>query len=186
MRIRMSCLKWAAPAVAVLVFVCGGPAQAQTYTWDAVAGNGQIDDGPGTWSVGGPNWFDGTNYDQNWYDGANAVFGGGVSGTAGVVAISGGVSPASVTFNQPFAGNYTISGDPINLNSNGIADNATGTTTINSNIALGATQNLFGRFQRHAGPWRRHHRWQQPGRHRPRHADRFQRRQCDQQFGDRE
>ena len=112
--------------------------QAVTYTWDVTPGDGAtITDGTGTWSVGTPNWNVG-GVDQNWADANDAIFGGGASGTAGAVTVGGTVVPTSLTFNQPFAGNYTLNGGTISLGAaaTDITDNAVGTTTINSNISL--------------------------------------------------
>jgi fibronectin-binding autotransporter adhesin len=108
---------------------------AAVYQWDAVAGgDAVVQDGTGTWSVAGANWYDRTApiNDQNWTDGNDALFGSGASGTAGKVTVSGTVAPSSLTFEQPFDGNYTLSGGTISLGSGGITDNATGVTTVGS------------------------------------------------------
>ena len=121
-------------AIAGLLFALA-PAGAATYQWDAQSGTGStVEDGTGAWQVGGPNWYDQTTAanDVTWVDGNDAVFGGGISGAAGTVTVSGPVSPAGLTFNQPFAGDYTLSGGTINLGSGGITDNATGTATVSS------------------------------------------------------
>jgi hypothetical protein len=86
-------------------------------TWDVGLGDGAvITDGTGTWSVGTPNWNN-AGVDQLWADANIAVFGGGTSGTAGAVTVGGTVVPTSLTFNQPFAGNYTLNGGTISLGS---------------------------------------------------------------------
>ena len=116
--------------------------QAATYTWDVAAGDGAVlTDGTGTWSVGAPNWND-AGVDQNWADNKTAVFGGGTSGTAGAVTVTSAVAPTSLTFNQPFAGNYTLSGGTIDITvGDGITDNGTaGNTIVNS--ALTGTASL--------------------------------------------
>jgi len=124
-------------AAAGLVFAVA-PAGAQSnYQWDAGVGTGStVQDGGGTWSVGGPNWYrqSPSANDQNWVDGNNALFGGGASGTAGAVTVSGTVAPTSLTLNQPSAGNYTITGGTITLGDGGITANATGTTTVSSTL----------------------------------------------------
>ena len=67
------------------VAVCSQPAGAQdTYQWDAGVGTGStIEDGPGTWSVGIPNWHNqtATANDQPWANGNDAVIGGGTGGS---------------------------------------------------------------------------------------------------------
>ncbi len=123
-------------ALAALILVPTG-ADAQ-LTWDVTSGDGAvITDGTGTWAVGSPNWNN-AGVDVNWADANIAVFGGGTSGTAGAVTVSGPVIPTSITFNQPFAGNYTLNGGTISLGAaaTDITNNAVGTTTINSNIVL--------------------------------------------------
>ena len=116
--------------------------QAATSRWDVAAGDGAVlTDGTGTWSVGAPNWND-AGVDQNWADNKTAVFGGGTSGTAGAVTVTSAVAPTSLTFNQPFAGNYTLSGGTIDITGGGgITDNGTaGNTIVNS--ALTGTASL--------------------------------------------
>ena len=116
--------------------------QAATSRWDVAAGDGAVlTDGTGTWSVGAPNWND-AGVDQNWADNKTAVFGGGTSGTAGAVTVTSAVAPTSLTFNQPFAGNYTLSGGTIDITvGDGITDNGTaGNTIVNS--ALTGTASL--------------------------------------------
>ena len=127
-------------ACAVLMLVPMG--QAATSRWDVAAGDGAVlTDGTGTWSVGAPNWND-AGVDQNWADNKTAVFGGGTSGTAGAVTVTSAVAPTSLTFNQPFAGNYTLSGGTIDITGGGgITDNGTaGNTIVNS--ALTGTASL--------------------------------------------
>ena len=127
-------------ACAVLMLVPMG--QAATSRWDVAAGDGAVlTDGTGTWSVGAPNWND-AGVDQNWADNKTAVFGGGTSGTAGAVTVTSAVAPTSLTFNQPFAGNYTLSGGTIDITvGDGITDNGTaGNTIVNS--ALTGTASL--------------------------------------------
>ena len=127
-------------ACAVLMLLPMG--QAATSRWDVAAGDGAVlTDGTGTWSVGAPNWND-AGVDQNWADNKTAVFGGGTSGTAGAVTVTSAVAPTSLTFNQPFAGNYTLSGGTIDITvGDGITDNGTaGNTIVNS--ALTGTASL--------------------------------------------
>jgi hypothetical protein len=113
--------------------------QAATYRWDVAAGDlGVITDGTGNWSVGTPNWNSGAGDVPNWADANDAVFGGGTSGTAGAVTVTGTVAPTHLTFNQPFAGNYTLSGGTINITGGGgITDNGTAGNTIVSSALTG-------------------------------------------------
>jgi autotransporter-associated beta strand protein len=108
---------------------------AAPYTFDASQGTATLQDGSGTWDTVTPTWWNGTNgtADVAWVNGGDAVFGGGSSGTAGAVAISGTISANSVTFNTPFAGNYTLNGNagPLLAINSFMADNSATTTTIN-------------------------------------------------------
>ena len=112
---------------------------AAVYQWDAVAGgDAVVQDGTGTWSVAGANWYDRTapTNDQNWADGHHAIFGGGHGGTAGTVTITGTVNAASVTLNDPFAGNYTLEGTGV-LNSIGsLVKNGSATATLGGVAAI--------------------------------------------------
>jgi hypothetical protein len=131
-----------AGSIAAFAALMLAPTGQAGLTWDVTAGDGAVlTDGTGTWSVGTPNWNVG-GVDQNWTDGNDAIFGGGASGTAGAVTVGGTVVPANITFNTPFAGNYTLNGGTISLGAAGtdITNNAVGTTTINSNIAVTADQ----------------------------------------------
>jgi fibronectin-binding autotransporter adhesin len=114
------------------------PAAAGTYNWNGGGGTSSIIDGPGTWSAGTGTWYDGvSNYSALWSNGNGAVFGGGSSGAAGTVSVSGSVSATNLTFSQPASGNYAFSGGTISLSGNTLTDNATGITTINSNLTIG-------------------------------------------------
>jgi autotransporter-associated beta strand protein len=129
------------PLVAAVctLLVMVGPAKAATYWWDVVSGDGAtITDGSsaGNWETD-LFWNDGLG----WVDGNDAVFGGGSAGIAGTVTIGTTVAPTSLTFRQPAAGNYTLSGGTISLGAGTtIKDYAQGTTTINSNIGLTTNQ----------------------------------------------
>jgi len=147
-------------ACAVLMLLPMG--QAATYRWDVAAGDlGVITDGAGNWSVGTPNWNTGAGDVPNWADNKTAVFGGGTSGTAGAVTVTSAVAPTNLTFNQPFGGNYTLSGGTIDITGgDGITDNGTaGNTIVNSaltgtaslNKMAGGTLTLSG-TNAYAGP----------------------------------
>ena len=69
-----------------------------------------MQDGSGTWDSSTLTWWGGATPDVAWTAGSDAVFGGGSSGTAGTVTVSGTVSANSITFNQPYSGNYTLGG----------------------------------------------------------------------------
>ena len=100
----------ATSSVAVLTVNASTPASA--YYWDATSGTTGIQDGAGTWT--NFNWLlNGSGSDVVWdnVSGPNdAVFGGGLSGTAGSVTIpaSTNINVKNITFNAPFAGSYTI------------------------------------------------------------------------------
>ena len=131
--------------VAGLVFALAAVGAADTCQWDAGVGTGSIvEDGGGAWRVGEPNWRNQTTggNDQTWADGNDAVFGGAAADTAGTVTVSGTVAPESLTFDQPFAGSYTLSGGTIALGGGGITNNATGTTTVSSEVTW-SSQTVF-------------------------------------------
>ncbi len=98
-------------ALAMLT-VTAGSARAATLTWDVTTGDGAtITDGTGTWTATAGNFNTGSG-DTTWSNtndaGFIAQFGGGSSGTAGTVAITGTVTPAGISFVPASAGAYTL------------------------------------------------------------------------------
>jgi len=98
-------------AVAGLVFAVA-PAGAQTYTWDAIPGNGiaVIDEGPGAWAAGP--WNDGAVDGLPWVNGNRAILGG--QGTGGGVAgpiVCAGENAFELDVYPTNAGNYTLQGN---------------------------------------------------------------------------
>ncbi|HLX62975.1 MAG TPA: C25 family cysteine peptidase [Planctomycetota bacterium] len=69
------------------------PPPASTFTWNG---------GDGTWAIGAGGWDLG-----NWTDVGNVVIGKGTD-TSGTLTISSSVNPASITFNAPQSGAYTL------------------------------------------------------------------------------
>lgn len=85
---------------------------AATLTWDADGIAPAITDGSGNWDVGGAStWLNGAS-SSTFSTGDDVIFGGGTSGTAGLITLLSSLSAGSLTFNAPFAGNYTIGGGP--------------------------------------------------------------------------
>jgi len=105
------------------------PTGAASLTWDVTTGDaGVITDGAGTWSTGAFLWNDNLAWTNNATTPDDAVFGGGTSGTAGTVTVSGTVNVNNITFNTPFAGTYTIGGTALTLGGSGAT---TPTITVN-------------------------------------------------------
>jgi len=93
----------------LIVLVWAAGAYAATLTWDADTGTAGIQDGSGTWNTANTNWDNaGANVSWNNATPDSAIFGGGASGMAGTVSLGGAITAASITFNAPFAGSYTI------------------------------------------------------------------------------
>ncbi len=149
-------MKWSSLFTKVLFVVLlataglAGMANAVIYTWDVLPGtvdpgNGQIDDGPGTWDAADANnWtIDGGANNIKWTDGSDAVFGTGAAGTAGVVTIAGTVSTPSVTFNKAFDDtSYSLTGGTLTLTGTATVTTDGATNDIASNItgAVGLTK----------------------------------------------
>jgi fibronectin-binding autotransporter adhesin len=110
------------------------PTRAATFVWDTNTMTTGAQDGPGTWVVGMPNWFDQTDSLQNqpWSNGNDAVFGAG-SGAAGTVTLGGPITANSLTFNAAGSGTYTLTGNTLTLTTGAITANAA--ATINSILA---------------------------------------------------
>ena len=129
-------------AVLAVGLLAGSGALAAPYTFDAAAtGTAAFQDGSGTWDTVTPTWWTGSAPDVPWINGNDAVFGGGVSGTAGSVTVSGAISANSLTFNTPFAGSYNLNGTggSLAIAANGfIADNSSGSSTVAVPINFGS------------------------------------------------
>jgi fibronectin-binding autotransporter adhesin len=81
------------------------------YNWDAITGNSALNDGTGNWNSASTNFTTDrgvTNaiLPQN----ANVTFGGGSSGTAGSINVTGAWSLAGLTFLPPSSGTYSLTG----------------------------------------------------------------------------
>lgn len=100
-------------------------AQADILVWDINSGAGGPQDGAGTWSVAGGNWFNQTLATQNqaWINGNDAVFGSN-DGAAGTVSISGPITVGNLTFNAASSGTYTLGGSGTLALSNSTLTNA--------------------------------------------------------------
>lgn len=117
---------------------------AATLTWDAISGNGTLEDGAGTWDGLTPTWtldsgLNNTNWDSVTPD--DAIFGGGSSGAAGTVTLGAPVVVGAITFNAPFAGLYTIdtSTFSLTLNSGITANESAGIQSgVGGSLILGA------------------------------------------------
>lgn len=101
---------------------------ADTLIWDTNTTTPDAQDGTGTWTAGGPNWFNSTQtlQNQSWANGSDAVFGAG-SGTAGTISLSGAISAGNLTFNAATTGTYTLgSSGTLTLVNSTITNNAAG------------------------------------------------------------
>jgi fibronectin-binding autotransporter adhesin len=107
------------------------PARGQV-TWDADPATASPQDGPGTWSTSGTNWWNGAaNVAWPNLTTSAALFGAG-SGSAGTVTVSGSVTTNAITFNSAGSGSYTLTGGTIGL------AGTTPTITANSSGSIGS------------------------------------------------
>jgi autotransporter-associated beta strand protein len=114
------------------------PADAANLTWTTTPG-GTITEGGGTWTTGSAGWWTGAA-NANWAASDNATFGGGTAGTAGTVTLGGNITANKITFNTPFAGNYTLdlAGKTLTTpNVNGAIAAGNTTTTISDSAGTG-------------------------------------------------
>lgn len=131
-------------AIFVALAVPPGIGWSQNLRWDVTTGDGStVTDGPGTSWTAANRWNNGTT-NTNWTNGSNATFGGGASGTAGTVSLTGGVTAGSVTFNTPFAGNYTISTgtNALTVNSGITANTSATISSSTGSLTLGGNNNV--------------------------------------------
>ncbi|MBB5036635.1 autotransporter-associated beta strand repeat-containing protein [Prosthecobacter dejongeii] len=123
---------------------------AATLQYDS-DGTGNITDGNASgWNTTATNkpWYDSTSMTYLAWPNTNAdiaIFGGGISGTAGSVAV-GSVIANGILFNAPFAGSYTLSGGTITLDGTTPTITANVNATITSALAgsVGLTKNGTG------------------------------------------
>ena len=117
--------------------------------WDSTTTSGPLTDGTGIWDTVTSHWTpnSGTTVEVWTGSSSTAIFGGGVSGTAGTVTVSGTIPVANISFIKPFSGQYTLYTGTINLGSSiNVSNNASPTisavisgnnlsyTTANSSI----------------------------------------------------
>ena len=103
--------RWlAAWAMVIAVAVAPVSAWAQV-TWDANTTTSGPQDGSGTWSTSGANWWNGTTGDVVWPNltTSSAIIGAN-SGAAGTITTSGSLTLNAITFNAPGSGTYTLTG----------------------------------------------------------------------------
>jgi len=111
------------------------PADAAILTWTTTPG-GTITEGSGTWTTGAAGWWTGAA-NANWANSDSAIFGGGTAGTADTVTLGSNITAGKITFNTPFAGNYTLdlAGKTLTTQNVNGAITAGNTTTIISDSA---------------------------------------------------
>ena len=90
-------------------------------------------------------WWNGTS-DLVWSNtGCLAVFGGAASGTAGTVNVSGPVTASTVTFNTPYAGNYTLGSSSGTLTiTSGIVQSGSAAVAISVPLVISTSASLSG------------------------------------------
>lgn len=114
--------------------ICAPLAHAASLIWDITPGTAGNQDGSGTWSVGGANWFNSTTStaNQNFANGDSVTFGA-AGGAAGTVTVSGTVVTPSIIFSPATSGAYTVTGGTITLGGGTITSNAN--ASLNSILA---------------------------------------------------
>ncbi|QNN21340.1 PEP-CTERM sorting domain-containing protein [Planctomycetales bacterium ZRK34] len=102
-------------------------------TWDANTGTSGAQDGSGSWTTGGNNWYaDSSNYNWSSATPSSATFGAG--GAGGTVTVDGGgVTANNVAFDASATSEYTVTGGQVTLEGNITADKS---ATIASNLNL--------------------------------------------------
>lgn len=116
----------------LMLFLWLSHSGAATLTWDAISGNGTLEDGAGAWDGLTNTWtldsgLNNTTWNSTTPD--DAIFGGGSSGTAGTVTMGAPLVAGSITFNAPVAGLYTI-------------DTSTFSLTLNSGITANESASI--------------------------------------------
>jgi fibronectin-binding autotransporter adhesin len=142
----------AAVAVAATMTIgLGRSALGDTLIFDAsltAPSSAAIMDGTGTWDQTTQDFFDTTSSppDVAWTNGNNAVFGGGSSGTAGAIGVTVAQSFNNLTFSDPSAGTYSLSGSALTA-SGSIIDNLnvpTNSASVADAITFGSGATLSG------------------------------------------
>lgn len=119
-------------SLTAILALAAAPLRADVLIWDASSTVDNAQDGAGTWTSTGGNWFNSTQSLQNqaWVNGSSAVFGAG-SGAAGTVTLSGSISAAALTFDSAGSGTYTLGGS-------GTLTLSNATLTANASAAISA------------------------------------------------
>lgn len=127
--------------VATALLIHGNAIQSATaanLVWDTVSGTDGAQDGAGTWTPTGGNWFDETNNVQNktWMNAANdiAVFGAG--GTPDTVTISGTVIASGLIFRGVASTAYTLQNGTIALTTGSSVSFGNNTSTATNRVTL--------------------------------------------------
>lgn len=136
----------------ILVLLCGLPAlvthaSAANFVWDVISGTNNAQDGAGTWTATGGNWYDETNNLQNqpWSNAAGntAVFGAG--GTAGTVTVSGTVNTNGLIFRATTVNPaYTLTGGTIALAEGSAITLSDGSSSVAANGRVVISSTLSG------------------------------------------
>ncbi|MDB6168205.1 MAG: uncharacterized protein JWM88_1069, partial [Verrucomicrobia bacterium] len=113
-------------------------ARAAVLNFDASNAFG-IQEGVGAWNTTTPLWTtDAGATNLTFTQGDSAVFGGGISGSAGLVTLGQPITVGSIVFNTPFGGAYNIAGGGFGLTVNDGLFIHTVPSVISNNVAVSA------------------------------------------------
>ena len=117
------------------------PAHAATYTWDADGNDANnTQDGSGTWSTTGLNWFlNNTTADIGWTNNTTDIAAFGVSGgTGGTITLGGSFSAGGIQFTANDSGSFSFVGtQTLTLGSSGIlVGSGAGAETFGSGVSI--------------------------------------------------
>lgn len=139
----MSRLKILCLSLSVLFFGVLVPHRAlgATFVWDVTTGTSGAQDGTGTWSAAGGNWFDETNNQQNqpWSNSAGNTAAFGAGGSGGTVTVSGTVNTNGLIFRAVTPTSYTFNGGTIALADGSAISLLDGSSSLSSRLTINST-----------------------------------------------
>lgn len=139
----MSRLKILCLSLSVLFFGVLVPHRAlgATFVWDVTTGTSGAQDGTGTWSAAGGNWFDETNTQQNqpWSNSAGNTAAFGAGGSGGTVTVSGTVNTNGLIFRAVTPTSYTFNGGTIALADGSAIALQDGSSSLSSRLIFNST-----------------------------------------------
>jgi autotransporter-associated beta strand protein len=139
----MSRLKILCLSLSALLFGVMMPHRAQgaTFVWDVTTGTTGAQDGTGTWTDGGGNWFDETNSLQNqvWSNPAGNTAAFGAGGSGGTVTVSGTVNTNGLIFRAVTPTSYTLTGGTIALADGSAITLQDGSSSLSSRLIFNSS-----------------------------------------------